>query len=384
VTTGSQPSSNEPTLALVFSGGGARAAYQAGVLEAIAECAPELDVPILTGVSAGAINATSLAAHPGPFGQAVSDLRREWERLTPSQVYRVEPIRVGGAMWRWAFNMLVRRRKAPPVLRGLMDMQPLKYFLKDCIDFGGIARNIAAGRLRAAALSATCYNTGQTVTFVEGREDVELWQRFMRVAVGTRLEVEHLMASTAIPLIFPAQKIGNAFYGDGSVRQTAPLAPAIHLGANRIVAVAMRAESPAETCATVSMDYPVAAEVFGLLLHSVFLDSLDADAERLERVNEVLRAVPSGHDLPGGLRPVDLLLLRPSRDLAEMARGCRAELPGAVEFLVRSIGGAQAKGSDFQSYLMFQPEYTGPLMELGYQDAKAQRGEIERFLAAGR
>jgi NTE family protein len=366
---------------LVFSGGGARAAYQVGVLEAIAECAPELAVPILTGVSAGAINATSLAAHPGPFGAAVSDLRREWERLTPSQVYRVEPIRVGGAIWRWAFNMVVRRRKAPPVLRGLMDMQPLKFFLRENIEFGGIARNIAAGRLRAAALSATCYNTGQTVTFVQGADDLELWQRFMRLAVRTQIDVDHLMASTAIPLIFPAQEIGNAFYGDGSVRQTAPLAPAIHLGANRIVAVAMRAQDPAGTCATVSMEYPVAAEVFGLLLHSVFLDSLDADAERLERVNEVLRAVPPGHEVPGGLRPVDLLLLRPSRDLAEMARGCRAELPPAVEFLVRSIGGAQAKGSDFQSYLMFQPEYTGPLMELGYEDAKAKRPEIERFLA---
>jgi NTE family protein len=383
VSNDSSPPGTNPTLAVVFSGGGARAAYQVGVLQAIAECAPELEVPIVTGVSAGAINSTFLAAHPGAFRQAAADLKREWERLTPAQVYRVEPVRVGRAMTRWVFNMLVRRRKAPPVLRGLMDMEPLRRFLGAYMDFGGIARNVEAGRIRAAAVSATCYNTGQTVTFVQGVEGLPLWQRYMRVAVGGPIRVDHLLASAAIPLVFPAVKLGEAFYGDGSVRQTAPLAPAIHLGAQRIVAVAMRARNPDEVCAPVRMEYPVAAEVFGLLLHAIFLDSLDADAERLGRINDLLRVLPEGHGAPGGVRPVELLLLRPSRDLGELARGCRAELPAMVEFLVRSIGGAQAKGSDFQSYLMFQSEYTGALMELGYQDARAQAGEIERFLAGG-
>jgi NTE family protein len=364
-----------------LSGGGARAAYQVGVLHAVAECAPELEIPIVTGVSAGAINSTFLAAHPGPFQRAAADLRIQWERLTPAQVYRVEPVRVGGAMARWVFNMLVRRRKAPPVLRGLMAMEPLRHFLGAYMDFGGIARNVRDGRVRAAAVSATCYNTGQTVTFVQGAQGLPLWQRYMRVAVAEPLRVDHLLASAAIPLVFPAVKLGGAFYGDGSVRQTAPLAPAIHLGAQRILAVAMRARTPGEACVPVAMDYPVAAEVFGLLFHSVFLDSLDADAERLARINELLRALPPGQPTPAGIRPVELLLLRPSRDLGELARGCRAELPAAVEFLVRSIGGAQAKGSDFQSYLMFQSEYTGALMDLGYQDARAQAGEIERFLA---
>ena len=366
-------------LALVLSGGGARASYQVGVLSAIAEKFPDLEIQILTGVSAGAISTVYLASHPGPFRQAVEGLRTEWGRLTPERVYRIRPVHIGRALSRWVVNMVLRRGSPQPSLHGLMDMDPLRGFLAACMPVEGIKRNIDSGRIRAVALSATCYNSGATVTFVQAASDVPIWERYMRVAVRTNVTVGHLMASAAIPIVFPAVKLGDAFYGDGSVRQTAPLAPAIHLGARRIIGIAMRARKEAAACASTEQ-YPVAAEVFGMLFHSVFLDSLDADAERLERINALLRAVSDPNAAPGGMRPVDLLLLRPSRDLADLAKGCTVELPRLVQLVVSSVGGERARSSDFLSYLMFQPDYTGLLMELGYEDAIGRAGDIEEFL----
>lgn len=365
-------------LALVLSGGGARAAYQVGVLSALAEEAPTLALPILTGVSAGAVNTVYLASHRGPFGHAVADLRAEWRRLTARRVYAVRPMHLGRAVLRWTGNMLAFRRVPQPSLRGLMDASPLRGFLASCMDIAGIRRNVDAGRLRAVALSATSYSTGQTVTFVQGIADLDLWSRSMRIAVRTPITIDHLMASAAIPLVFPAVRVGDAFFGDGSVRQTAPLAPAIHLGADRIIAISMRTGTPVATARTLG-DYPVAAQVFGLLLHSIFLDTLDADAERLERLNELVRLV-STESRPTDIRPIDLLLLRPSRDIGSLAQAGSIQLPPVVRFLVSSIGGGQARSADLLSYLMFDPGFTGMLMELGYEDTRARRDEVARFL----
>jgi NTE family protein len=262
-----------------------------------------------------------------------------------------------------------------------MDMNPLRGFLAASMPVEGIQRNIDAGRIRAVALSATCYNTGATVTFVQAASDVPLWERYMRIAVRTKITVGHLLASAAIPIVFPAVRLEDAFYGDGSVRQTAPLAPAIRLGARRIIGIAMRSRGNAESCAPTEQ-YPVAAEVFGMLFHSVFLDSLDADAERLERINALLRAIPDQGAAPGGMRQVDLLLLRPSRDIGDLAKGRKVNLPRGVQFVVSSIGGERARSSDFLSYLMFQPDYTEILMELGYEDGMSQGDRIDEFLGA--
>ncbi len=374
------PADQDETLALVLSGGGARASYQVGVLQAIAERYPDLKIPILAGVSAGALNTVYLASHPGPFARAVASLLTEWQRLSPGAVYEVRPMSLGRAVARWALDMVLQRRTGPPAMMGLMSMNPLRRFLHRCIEPNGIRRNIEAGWLRAAALSATCYNTGQTVTFVQGVDDLTLWERHMRVAVRQRLGVSHLMASAAIPLVFPAVRLGDAFYGDGSVRQTAPLAPAIHLGARRILAVAMRAERSVSSCEPSERQYPVAAEVFGLLLHSVFLDSLDADAERLERINRLLAALPPDSPAAAEFKTVKLLLLRPSRDLGQLARHHALDLPPLIRFLVASIGGQRARSPDFLSYLMFQPAFTGTLIELGYEDTRRRIGAIEEFL----
>jgi NTE family protein len=366
-------------LAIVLSGGGARAAYQVGVLAAVAERLPNLSIPIITGVSAGAINATYLAGHRGPLSRAVKELQGEWLRLTSDQVYRLPATGVAKATARVLGRRLRLRRE--PGVHGFLDVRPLARFLRAVVDFEGIDHNIAAGRLKALALSATSYASGETVTFVHGTPDVSIWQRAQRSAVRAQISITHVLASCAIPIIFPAVRLDGGFYGDGSVRQTAPLSPAIHLGAQRILAIGMRAATPPGVPSTLEgQDYPTPAQVTALLLHSVFLDALDADVERLQRVNRLLEALPPGISLPEDMRLIKLFRIRPSRDLGAMARGYVPRLPMLMDLIVKSIGGREERGADFLSYLLFEPEYTGLLMELGHEDAMAQWGEMEGLL----
>ncbi len=370
--------------ALVLAGGGARAAYEVGVLAGVAERAPGLEFPIVTGVSAGAINAVHLAAHPGPLAAAVGALRAQWSRLVVERVYRIRPGRLARGLLLGAAHTALGRGGEAAAVRGLLDMSPLREFLGANLDFAQLDANIAAGRLRAAAVSATSYATGQTVTFVHGPPDAPTWQRALRYAVRSRLTLDHVVASAALPILFPAVRIGDGFYGDGSLRQTAPLAPAIHLGARAILVVTQRSDPerpPSPPPAPAPREYPALAEVIGLLLHAIFLDALEADAERLERVNRLVTALPEAQR-PDGLRPIRLLMLRPSRDLGALAAGCGVQLPPLVRWLVRGMGGQRATAVDFLSYLLFDPVYTNALTELGYADVRAQWPRIERFLAA--
>jgi len=370
------------SLALVLAGGGARAAYEVGVLSAIAERAPALEFPIVTGVSAGAINAVYLAAHAESLPGAVAALRDHWSHLVVDRVYRIEPWRMVRALLRGVAGTLLGTRGGAAVVRGLLDMSPLRESLAARLDCTGIDANIAAGRLRAVALSTTSYASGETVTFVHGTPDTPMWRRAMRSAVRARLTLDHVLASAALPILFPAVRLGESFYGDGSVRQTAPLAPAIHLGAQAILAVTQRSEPErAAAPASAPRDYPTLAEVIGMLLHAIFLDALEADAERIDRINQTLARVPAGA-APDGLRPIRLLMLRPSRSLGALAATCGAELPAAVRWAVRGMGGQGATAVDFLSYLLFDPAYTTALIELGYADGRAQWPRIEQFLAA--
>ncbi|MGH2668357.1 MAG: patatin-like phospholipase family protein, partial [bacterium] len=239
--------------------------------------------------------------------------------------------------------------------------------------------NLAAGRLRAVALTATSYSSGDTVTFVQGKPEIPTWKRARRLAVHTRLTIDHVLASSAIPLLFPAVRLGDEFYGDGSVRQTAPLAPAIHLGAGAVVAIAMRSREPAQTRGS-PLEYPSAAEALGMVLDSIFLQALDADAERLERVNRLLAAMQPGVTPPDGLRPLYLLMLHPSQDLGTLATGHIDALPRTVRLVVESVGGQRVKASDFLSYLLFEPAYTSRLMDLGYSDVERDWPRIAGFL----
>lgn len=344
------------------------------MLAALTERVPAFAAPIITGVSAGAINALHLAAYRGRFAEAVAALRDEWSRLTVDRVLRVRPLQLGRAA---VCTLLTGRNAAPARQHGLLDTTPLRTFLSDAIDPAGIDDNLAAGRLGAVALTATAYGTGDTVTFVHAPPGVATWSRARRVARRTRLGIEHVMASAAIPLLFPAERIGNEFYGDGSVRLTAPLAPAIHLGARAVLAIGLR---PAESDApTATPDYPSAAEALGLVLHSIFLDALDADAERLERLNRVLAAVPPGWT-PEELRPIRLLVLRPSQDLAALATGQLPRLPRLVRLVVGRLGGRRIGAAGFLSYLLFDPAYTERLMQLGYEDVARDWPRVAAFL----
>ncbi len=266
-------------------------------------------------------------------------------------------------------------------MRGLVDLEPLREFLNGSINFSGIDAKIASGRLRAIALSATSYGSGEVVTFVHGGPDAPTWRRALRRAVRASLSLDHVMASCALPVLFPTVRIEGAFYGDGSVRQTAPLSPAIHLGARGILVVTQQGDPRQAMTHAKQRDYPTFAEVVGLLLHSVFLDALEADVEQIERVNRMLAQWPAG-PAPDGLRPISLLVLRPSRNLGALARGTGAALPSLLRWSVRMMGGERAAGADFLSYLVFDPTYTNTLIELGYEDGQAAWGRIEPFLEA--
>lgn len=373
--------SRSSNLALVLSGGGARASYQVGVLAAIAERWPDLQVPVLTGVSAGAINAISLAAHRGSFREGVESLRAAWLRITPEHVYRVKTRAVAGRAARLALDFVLGKATDAGTLPGLMDMGPLRNLLGGMIDFTGIDANIDAGRLRAVALTATSYATGQTVTFIHGEPHVTLWERTQRTAAHARLALAHVMASSAIPLIFPAVEIEGRFYGDGSVRQTTPLSPAIHLGADRLLVIGMR-PGWARNAPVIQSGYPTTAQIMALLFDSVFLDALDADAERLGLVNRLLAAAPAPK-ATAPLKQVKLLMLRPSRGLGDLAAGLTPRLPRPLNQIVKSIGGSGQASRDFLSYLLFDPAYTSLAMELGHDDTRADVERIERFLEAG-
>jgi NTE family protein len=365
-------------LGLVLSGGGARASYQVGVLAAMADRRPDLSFPILSGVSAGAINTAFLAAHRKPLASAVAALRGEWLRLTSDKVYHVPSYRMARWVARLASQFALGRLRGSGTVRGVLDMRPLSRFLGGMIDFAGIGKNLGDGRLAAVALTATSYTTGHAVTFVQCRPEIRMWERSLRVAVAARIGLSHVMASSAIPLIFPAVKLAGAFYGDGSVRQTAPLSPAIHLGARRLLAISSRSTAPAKFEPEQS-EYPTTAQVMALLFNAIFVDALDADAERLERINTLLSALPAGV-APGGFRRIRLLMLRPSRDVGEMTYGLRPRLPAAFDRVIQTMGTEARGAQDFLSYLLFDPEYTGLLMELGYEDTNAQWDAVERFL----
>lgn len=376
-----QPQRYSSKLALVLPGGGARAAYQVGVLAALAERLPDLAFPILTGVSAGAINTIYLAAHPGPLPKAVDGLRAAWGKLTADQVFRVRPGSLLGSALRWFLTSRIGRRTGPTPMRGILDTQPLREFLEAAIDVRGIRVNIDAGRLRTVALSATAINSGRSVTFVHGRGDEPVWHEPQHIGVRGPLGLEHVMASAAIPILFPAVPLAGEFYCDGSVGQGAPLAPAIHLGARAMFVIGMKTRSRESSLVATTRQYPSVAEVAGLLLDTIFQDQLEADADQLARVNRLLAALPEDTPAPLSLRPVDLLMLRPRRDLADLARGHTPALPREVRRIVEGMGGQREGAAEFVSYLLFEPEFTSLLIELGYDDVGAQWPEIERFFA---
>ncbi|NIP59880.1 MAG: patatin [Gemmatimonadetes bacterium] len=377
-----------PRVALVLLGGGARAAYQVGFLRCLARRMPDVHFEILVGVSSGAINVAHLASRTCPFPEAVTELGELWAGLTPESVMEVDSLSLLKNVFLWSVRLISGGRTIFPPARGLVDCRPLEALLKRNLgDSGGtirgIDRNIRSGHLEAVALSATRYTTGESVTFVQGCGLPEEWSRPRRIAIRQPLTVDHVMASAALPLILPAVEIDGAWYGDGAVRQATPLAPAIGLGARRIVAVSTHCRGAGRPPSRPVVEgYPPPAQVAGTLLNSVFLDRLHDDVRRLERANCLLESAPDHEGC--GLRRVEAFVLRPSVDLGELSRRYENRLPRAFRFMTRGLGTRETSSPDLLSMILFEPAYIRHLMEVGERDAQERSDELRRFLQGGK
>jgi len=369
-------------LALVLGGGGARAAYQVGFLRSMARAFPDLQFPILTGVSAGAINAAHLANTSEDFPQAVERLAALWTGLTIDQVFRTDMPSLAAIMMRWALRLVSGGAPLSPT-RGLLDTAPLCRFLKKALDTSdgtlrGIDENIRAGRLSAVGITTTNYGNAESVTWAQGH-NIPVWRRPGRQSMMTTLTVDHILASCALPLFFPAVQLGDDWHGDGGLRLTAPLSPALHLGAGKMIGISTQYAGPRpETQPGKPANYPPPATIIGLLLESVFLDMLDADALAMSRVNQLLIDHP--HALESGMHPAKLLLIRPSRDLAAIANQFERELPRTFRFVSRGLGTRESRRADLLATVLFQPRYIARMMEIGEQDGDRRREEIAAFL----
>ncbi|MFA0810101.1 patatin-like phospholipase family protein [Microbulbifer epialgicus] len=374
--------------ALVLSGGGARAAYQAGVLKALAEVVPD-DNPrpfkIVCGTSAGAMNAMMLASHPGTFKEAVDTMCSVWMNLSVERVYRTSWHSLISNLFSISlslFNQGVGREK--PL--ALLDNAPLRNLLREVIDFGNIQKNIDAGHLHATCVNALSYSEGESVSFYQAAESVQSWQRFRRFGVPTELTVEHLLASAAIPAIFPAVKIDDIYFCDGAIRQMAPISPALHLGAKRVFVVGVSDNrSPVHWGSRKNdrqIHSPSMAQIAAQWFNAAFIDSLEGDLEHMDRVNNLLDSVEKDKyaDL-APLRPVESVVIEPSQSLARLSGRKLQFLPPALRWLFRSTGATSAGGGvSAASYLLFERPYIEELIELGYQDAMWEKDKLRYFL----
>jgi NTE family protein len=373
-------------IGLVLSGGGARGAYQVGVLRAIAQFLPRrapIPFKIICGTSAGAINAASLASHAGDFQCGVARLARIWGNLHTRDVYRSDFMSVAGNSLRWLGALFVtgfaRSRST-----SMLDNAPLAKLLERRVEFERIAGEIAAGHLDAVCVTAAGYASGQSISFYQGKDALAPWQRVRRAGVKAQLQLPHLMGSAAIPFVFAPVWIDNEFFGDGSIQQLAPLSPVLHLGADRILVITVG--DPArhvEQTADASKQFPSLAQVAGRVLDSIFLDSLDMDLERLARINTNLDLLPRDvidhHTLD--VRHVDTLVISPSRRMDTLALEHAHTMPFAVRSLMRGIGALRPGGGNVLSYLLFERTYCRALMRLGWADAMAQKDAITAFVA---
>jgi len=370
-------------LGLVMSGGGARAAYQVGFLRSLARHYNDLHFPIITGVSSGAINAAYLANEVGLFKDKVERLAEIWSNLTIDHVFRIDSMSIAGHVLSWGLRLITGGVTNAIKTRSFVDTEPLRRFLNEILKpeqgkLAGINRNILEDKLKAIAITASSYTTGQSVSWVHGK-DVTGWKRAHRQSVFSDITVEHIMASSSLPMLFPSIYVDGSWYGDGGIRLTAPLSPAIHMGAKRLLVISTRHTPPNhENTGKKIDDYPSPAKVMGAMYNAVFLDVFDNDALRLERINKLLENTQG--ESPEDLGPIKLLLLRPSEDLGELAGQYEPQLPSAFRFMTRGWGTREHKSTDMLSLVMFQPDYLQQLIKMGEHDAEACMDEINQFL----
>jgi NTE family protein len=380
-------------LGLVLSGGGARAAYQAGGLRALAEMSTlrELPFPVLAGASAGAINAAYLACHADNFQEATKKLWKMWETLSVDQIFSVNRrmgLRIGA---RWIADVALHRLPLSGASKPqyLLETDPFMELLSSNLDFNAIKTHIRSGKLHGVAFTATNYSTGTVMTFFDGHSSISSWLRRTRLGIRDNLTADHVAASTAIPIFFPPVLMKGSYYGDGCIRMTAPLSPAIHMGADRILAIGIHTtRKPKEAFeianGNLSVDpdvKPSIADIFGVLMSAVFMEALEFDLERLQRINETLRLTSKSgqRDRSGKLRNITALALQPERDLGKFATGLNLPLP--FHHLLFALGAASYESNDILSFLAFEKKYTSKLLELGYHDAMSKKTELLNFLS---
>jgi NTE family protein len=384
------------TTGLILTGGGARAAYQVGVVAAIDRIAREAGAPstnpfqVIAGTSAGAIIAAGLACHADRYSEGVAKLVELWSDFSADQVYRADALGVAqsGARWLSMFTLgwaIARWRRARP--RSLLDNSPLHELLHRMIDFDRLPAIMADGHLHALAVTASSYSSGDHVTFYQSASTITPWTRSHRLSVRTPITIDHLLASSAIPFAFPSVRLPlegqQEWFGDGAMRQSAPISPAVHMGAEKVLVIgAGRMREPAER-RTVSPSYPSLAQIAGHAMSSIFLDSLAVDVERLERINRTLALLDDDARLRTNLKPIEVLVISPSQRLDDLAGPHLASLPIAVRSMLRAVGvagrGRDTRGAAFLSYLLFESGYTRELIALGQADAMARRDEVLRF-----
>lgn len=372
--------------ALILSGGGARAAYQVGVLQALAELLPantQNPFPIICGTSAGAINALALACHPGNFRESVASLSKIWLSLTPGQIYRHgwnDLAKGFGLLGFSLFNEGVGRSR--PL--SMLDNGPLWYLLGNAVRFENLEQAIVSGRLRAVSVTAMGYSSGESVSFFQGAPELESWNRYRRVGIPTQLKLEHLLASSAIPTIFPAVRINREYFGDGALRQLAPISPALHLGAESLFIIGVsgnrKVEKPHKR--RFIRHSPSMAQIVGQLFNSAFIDALEGDLEHLERINELVALISPDKlakaNLP--LRTVDNRIISPSRELDTIAGRKVRNLPKSLRFFLRAIGATnKGGGATAASYLLFHQSFIKELIDLGYKDTMREAERLKTF-----
>jgi NTE family protein len=378
---------------LVLTGGGARAAYQVGVLDGVSSILHEAGwqpernpYDIICGTSAGALNATALACHADNFAEGLAMVLRVWEHFAVDQVYRADSLGVmrSGAKWLslLSFGWLLRKWRAHPP-NALLDNTPLVTLLNRMLNFPRLDAALVEGTLHALAVTASSYTAGKHITFFQSEAEIEPWERSQRIALRSQIGVEHLLASSAIPLIFPATPIycngRREYFGDGSMRQLAPISPAIHLGADKVLVIGAGRLNEQVHDTSEFAQYPSLAQIAGHALSSIFLDSLAVDIERMTRVNLTLSVLTEEQKMRTALRPIDMLIIAPSERLDEIASRHVFSLPRPIRMLLGGIGATEVRGAALASYLLFEASYTGELIQLGRKDALARRSDVLAF-----
>ena len=372
----------KPRAGLVLTGGGARAAYQVGVVKAVRDVLGnpvKNPFPILCGTSAGAINAAGLAVQADDFSRGVANLLEVWEHMRCDHVYRTDVASIMKSGARWLSSMMLLSRGNPV---SLLDNAPLRDMLAKTMPFERIQQHIDAGALYAVCVTASGYTSGQSVSFFQGGSGLEGWERNQRIGAAVVLQLDYLLASSALPFIFPAVKVHREYFGDGSMRQIAPVSPALHLGADRVLIVGTGRQTMDQARARSNI-YPSLAQIAGHALNSIFLDSLSVDIERLERINRTVRMIPP-EKLEGSsltLRPVKVLFITPSQPIERIAARFVHELPRTVRFVLRPTGALSRAGSNLASYLLFEESFCRALIDLGYQDTMAREAEVKDFFS---